>query len=433
MDPQARIDTAYENTHMAVAGFKAVIKAFYGQAPKFSYMMGCSAPGLQVLMEAQRFPEDFDGYSIGAPPLYQTNHDLGFFHGWEYHANQGPDGAAVLSSEQLPILHRVALEHCAAVSGVLDGDLQQPSACVFQRSWVQCAAGVADTSSCLTAEQALVAEQLYLGPNDGAGHFFEVSGWPLGSELEWRLSATGKPADREGESPHGLHTFLMPPLSGQDTATIMKDFRFNLEWFDKTAEMQPLFNAANTDLRRLAKLGGKIILWQGAEDTTVQPDNSLSYFEGVEKEMSTRQTDTFMRYFLLPGVGHCGGGDGASQVDTLSPLMAWVELHKAPGVLIAGKPVPAANGAGGPPPQAQPSGPPGGGWRRDPMGRANRRSLPAARATGALHAPGIPVSVGCGLQGQGRSERDRKLRPAQGPGQGSAAVPERDGKAAWAG
>jgi len=345
--PQARINNAYLSNHMTVVAFKAVIKAFYGEGPRFSYMTGCSIGGWQVLQEAQRFPEDFDGYSVGAPPIYQTVHDLGFWHGWEYKANKRADGSVVLSADKLPILHDAALKHCAAVSGIIDDDLQQPTACKFEKSWVQCPASVSGASNCLTVEEADVAEQLYLGPNDGKGHFFEVSGWPPGSELQWKLSTTGKPADNEGLAPHGIHSFLMPPLSGKSTEEIMAQYSFTQEFLDKTIEMRPLYNATNTNLRRLAKLGGKIILWNGAEDTTVQPATSLSYYEGVRKEMGAKETDNFLRFFLLPGVGHCGGGDSANQVDILTPLMAWVENRRAPEVIVAGKPVQAVGGQGG--------------------------------------------------------------------------------------
>ncbi len=364
MAPQARILTGYLGQHLTAVAFKAVIKAFYGQGPKFSYMAGCSGGGMQTLVEAERYPEDFDGYTIGAPPLYQTTHDLGFWHGWEYHVNQRTDGTIILAKDKLSILHDAAIEHCKAASGVIDGTLQQPTACKFDKAWVQCAAGAADTSKCLTAEEANVAEQLYLGPNDGT-HYFEMSGFPLGSEMLWRLSTQGKPADGEGPSPHGIHSFIMPPLSGKTTQEIMTTFAFNQEWFDKSKEMWPLFNAGNTDLKPLAKLGHKILLWNGAEDNVVQPAGTIAYYEAVQKYMGAKEADSVVRFFLLPGVGHCGQGDGANQIDTLSPLMAWVETNKAPEVLIAGRPVPVqqtggpGGGPGGPPaPGAIPNYPP---------------------------------------------------------------------------
>jgi hypothetical protein len=344
--PQARINSAYMGQHMTSVAFKGVIKAFYGQGPKYSYMIGCSGGGGETLMNAERFPGDFDGYSIGAPPMYMTVHDLGFWHGWEYRANQRADGSIVLAKEKLPILHEAVIQHCGAVSGLIDNDLQQPTLCTFQKSWVQCAAGATDTSKCLTAEEANVAEQLYLGPNDGK-NFFEMSGFPLGSEMNWRLSTQGKPSDGEGATPRGIHSFIMPPESGKSTQELMSYFAFSQEWYDKTVEMRPMFNATNTNLRPLAQLGHKILLWNGAEDNTVEPAGTIHYFQSVQKEMGVKETDAFMRFFLLPGVGHCGGGDSANQVDILTPLMAWVETKKAPVVIVASKPVPAAGGRGG--------------------------------------------------------------------------------------
>ena len=346
--PQERINWAYETNHMITVAMKDLIKVFYGQPQKFSYMMGCSEGGRESLEEAQRYPADFDGISAGAPVVYDTSHNVGFWHGWEYHINQRPDGSIILAKEKLAVLHTAVLAHCAAVSGVIDGMLQQPTACKFEKSWVQCGAGVPDTTDCLTADEANVAEQLYLGPNDGKGNFFEIGGWPLGSELQWKLSSPGKPSDGEALNPNGIHRTFMPPLSGEDTKTIMSQFTFNQEWFEKTMEMAPLMNAANTNLRPFAQHGDKLILWGGAEDTTVQPAIPLSYYEGVQKELGAKTTDSFMRYYLLPGVGHCGGAEGPSQVDFLSPLMAWVEMHQEPNLVVAGKTVPAARPAAGP-------------------------------------------------------------------------------------
>ena len=360
VSPQGRINGAYLGQHMTAVAFKGVIKAFYGQAPKYSYMVGCSGGGGQTLMEAERYPEDFDGFSIGAPPLYQTTHDLGFWHGWEYHVNQRADGSIILAKEKLPILHDAVIAHCGAVSGLMDNELQQPTLCTFNKSWVQCEAGATDTSKCLTPEEANVAEQLYLGPNDGK-NFFEMSGFPLGSELNWRLSTTSKPADGEGPAPHGIHSFIMPPLSGESTKEIMATFSFSQEWFDKSVEMRPLFNGGNTNLRPLQQRGDKIILWNGAEDNVVEPAGTIHYYQSVQKEMGEKLTDTFLRFFLLPGVGHCGGGDGANQVDILTPLMAWVETKKTPMVIVAGKPVPqtrTGGGGGGFGAQAAPGAPP---------------------------------------------------------------------------
>ena len=345
--PQGRINNAYLGQHMTAVAFKSVIKAYYGQGPKFSYLAGCSGGGGTSLTNAQRFPEDFNGYTIGAPPLYLTAHDTGFWHGWEYQANKRADGTVVLAKDKLEVLHAAVIKNCASVSGLIDGTLQQPTLCTFKKAWVQCAPGVADTSKCLTAEEANVAEQLYLGPNDRKGNYFDVSGFPLGSEMLWRLSTTGKPADNEGPNPRGVHSFIMPPLSGKSTKDIMADFAFEQPWYEKTVELQPMFNAGNTNLRPLEKLGHKILLWNGAEDNLVPPAGTIAYYNAVRAEMGAALADNAIRFFLIPGMGHCGSGDGANQIDTLTPLMAWVEEGKAPTVLVAGRPVPVERTAGG--------------------------------------------------------------------------------------
>lgn len=335
--PDDRINAAYRATHNIAVAVKGLIRVFYGRSQKFSYMVGCSEGGRQTIEEAQRFPEDFDGLSVGAPVIYDGTHNVGFWHGWENHIDRRADGSIVLSKPKLEVLHAAVLSHCAKVSGTIDGMLQQPTACTFDKTWVQCAPAAADPAKCLTAEEAEVARQLYLGPNDGKGNFFEIGGWPLGSELFWRLSTAEKPGDGEALNPNGVHRDFMPPLSALPTAEIVSQFRFTQEWYDKTLEMGPLNNAANTNLRPLAQRGGKLILWVGAEDTTVQPSMPISYYEGVQKALGKDLTASFMRFFLLPGVGHCGGDEGPNQVDTVSAMMAWVEKGEEPKLLVAGR------------------------------------------------------------------------------------------------
>ena len=344
--PDQRINWAYRGNHNITLAVKGLVRVFYGQPQKFSYMVGCSEGGRQTIEEAQRFPDDFDGLSVGAPVIYDATHNVGFWHGWEYHINKRADGSPILGAAKAAILHAAVVKNCAPVSGLIDGMLQQPTACKFDKRWVQCAPGAADTSKCLTAEEDFVAEQLYLGPNDGKGNFFEAGGWPAGSELNWRFSTPGKPSSNEALNPNGAHRTFMPPLSGQSTADIMAQFDFTQPWYEKTLEMGPLMNAANTNLRPLANRGGKLILWVGAEDTTVQPSMPISYYEGVQAEMGQKATDSFMRFFLLPGVGHCGGSEGPNQVDVFTPLVAWVETHQEPKMLVAGRVQAAANPRG---------------------------------------------------------------------------------------
>jgi feruloyl esterase len=336
LDLQLRIDSAYRGSHASVLASKAVIKAFYGQPHRFAYFMGCSGGGRQAMQEVERFPEDFDGVSAGSPVLIDSQHNI-FYHPWESYINKRTDGRRILATSRIGILHDAVMAHCAAVSGNLDDVLLQPTACKFDPAWVQCPAGAADTSMCMTAEEVGVAGKLYEGPGDGKGHHFEIAGFSMGSEKMWGLSTADHVANPEAKEGRQMKRLLPPPESNKDNETLENEFRFNQEWFEKTLVLSPLFNAANTNIRAFRQHGGKLILWNGAEDLTVQPEISVAYYQGVQKELGTKTTDSFMRLFIIPGFGHCEGGEIPFQMEILEPLMAWTELHRVPAMILAGK------------------------------------------------------------------------------------------------
>lgn len=335
-DPQKRIDFAYRANHLTARLSKALIQTYYGQPQKYAYFMGCSDGGREALMEAQRFPEDFDGISAGAPAAF-FQFQNSFFHGWNVLANQRSDGSAILLQDRLPILHRAVLTHCPTLSGLNDGLLENPYACTFTPEWVNtCTDSQSDKSNCLTKEEIGVAEKLYRGAYDSAGNQFVVAGLPLGSELRWPVPAT---ADGHSMSEMmvlpALQSLLLP--GGKQNFTTMHDFPLNSQNFESVAQLAPLYNATNTNLSGYIKHGGKLIIWHGLADDSVSPAFSIAYYRGVEARLGEKNTEKFVRLFLLPGVGHCGGGEGLDQIDLLSPLMAWTEQHVAPDVLISGK------------------------------------------------------------------------------------------------
>lgn len=318
-----------------------------------------------ALMEAERYPDDFDGISAGAAVYLDSTHNV-FYKPWEPKVNRRADGSPILTSNRLGMLHDAVMEHCATKSGVLDGVLQQPTACKFDPSWVRCAANATDTSKCLTAEELSVVEKLYDGPSDGAGHHFTISGLPMGSEDHWSLSRADHSTDAQGRAGFDLRRLLPPPEGDEDTPTLEAAFAFTQQWYEKLQVLAPLANAGNTNLRPFEQKGGKLILWHGGADYVVPPASAIAFYQGVQKALGTTSTDTFMRLFVLPGVGHCGSGDGPAQVDVLSPLMAWTELHRAPKMVIAQKTAGRSGPGEGPGPL--PSGGPGQGAPRGQAG-----------------------------------------------------------------
>lgn len=335
-DPQKRIDFAYRANHLTALLAKALIQTYYGQTQKYAYFMGCSDGGREALMEAQRFPDDFDGITAGASAAF-FQFQNSFFHGWDVVANQRADGSAILLQDRLPILHRAVLAHCPTLSGINDGLLANPYACTFSPKWVNtCAANQTDKSNCLTAEEISVVEKLYRGASDSEGNQFVVAGLPLGSELRWPVPATANGHSMaETMALPALQSVLLP--GGKQNITTLHDFPLNRQNFAAVAQLAPLYNAANTNLSGFMKRGGKLIMWHGLADDSVSPAFSIAYYRGVQAYLGEKSTEQFLRLFLLPGVGHCGGGEGLDQVNLLSPLMAWTEQNHAPEKLIAGK------------------------------------------------------------------------------------------------
>ncbi len=409
-DADARIDFAYRANHETTLAAKALIKSYYGQPQKYAYFVGCSDGGREALMEAERFPDDFDGISAGAPVLGISVHNS-FFHGWESVVNKRADGSAILLNDRLAIVHDAVIAHCPNLSGVKDGLLVDPLGCKFDPKWVQCVAGATDTSKCLTAEEAAVAAKYYVGPTDAQGHAFTFNGYTIGSEQQWRLPTSATPATNGqpggGMAGGNIKYLFMPKVMTDEE---YKTWDYTEDWFTKINALgAPLYNAGNTNLKPFESHGGKLILWHGLIDESMPYATTIAFYQGVHKQLGSQVTDAFMRLFLLPGVGHCGGGPGFPQIDSLTPLMAWTETKQAPTVLVAGRTAGGQRGPGGPAPvpiQAGGPGAPGGAMQAGgPGGQAG---------PGGPGAPGAPAGAPpAGAQGGGRPPSMPYATPAQ--------------------
>src|SRR2546423_2874024 len=111
------IDFGYMAVHETAVLAKKIIRAYYGADARYSYWVGCSTGGRQGLMEAQRYPEDFDGYVIGAPVLNLTGLQAKSI--WNYIAI-GP-GEGEIKTEKLPALADAVYKKCDALDGLTDG------------------------------------------------------------------------------------------------------------------------------------------------------------------------------------------------------------------------------------------------------------------------------------------------------------------------
>ncbi len=358
---QLRIDFAYRGVHVTTLAAKALIAKFYGQPAKFSYFAGCSDGGREGLMEAQRYPDDFNGITAGAPAMNFTTQNT-FYHGWNALKNTGADGKPVLTADQLPILHRAIVQQCDAADGLKDGLISDPFSCHPDPSVVECKPGQSK-DSCLTHEQVETARAIYAGAHDSKGNKFVISGPLPGSELAW--AGVYIPASAEGRtmSPTisaGTLKYLAynenPPAS-----YTLNDLQFTLESFVATTKLHNLYDSTDPDLSSFAKNGGKLILWHGLADPHISPLNTVAYYDAMNQVMGQSKVKDFARLYLFPGGYHCGGGEGPFDVDLMSAIMAWVENGVAPYALIAshqeggprgpvaGVPAGMPSGSGGPP------------------------------------------------------------------------------------
>jgi feruloyl esterase len=341
-----RINAAYRGVHLEVLATKALIAQYYGQAPKYSYYNACSEPGREGMMEVQRFPEDFNGVGAGCPPLNFTINN-GVFQAWNVLTNTDADGKPILTADKLPILHKAILDQCDATDGARDGIISNPFSCHPNVAAAGCKPGQ-DLGTCLTTEQVRVAEELYRGAHDAQGGKLAPTGVLPGSELAWTatiIPSGRNPAEARDQTSAAIRSEFSDPALPRTWE--VSDLKFDRASFDAITKQHYLFDATNPDLRTFAKAGHKLILWQAMGDTNVLPAHAVLYFTALQREMGAKAVDGFARFYVLPGVYHCGGGDGPVISNLLGPLMLWVERGIAPNEL-AGVHIPRPAGGGGP-------------------------------------------------------------------------------------
>lgn len=192
LNNNSRIDFAYHANHALALAAKQIISTFYGQTPRYSYFIDCSDGGREGLMEAQRYPDDFNGIVAGAPAAILS--PLNYFkHSWEIQSNFDATGKSILTTNKLAVLHNAVMKACDRLDGATDGLLLDPRACSFDQASLQCPNDI-DAVNCLPKAQIAVIKKIYSGPVDEHGNYYYPGGQVYGSELGWVggiLSSTG--------------------------------------------------------------------------------------------------------------------------------------------------------------------------------------------------------------------------------------------------
>jgi feruloyl esterase len=314
--PEKVIDFSYRAVHEMTVAAKAIIAGRYGTGPKYSYWNGCSTGGRQALVEAQRYAADYDGIIAGAAAIYTTH--LQGAQVWSAQVVH-KDDASYIPPAKYAALHAAVLEACDELDGVKDGVLENPTKCHFDPKVLQCKD--ADGPSCLTAQQVEAARQLYAGPVNSRGKSL-FPGLEPGSETGWATLSGAKPMALADET----YKFLV--FKDADWNYLNFNAERDIATGDKTAG--PLMNAIDPNLKPLFNRGGKVLMYHGWADPGIAPQNSVNYYNSVVEELGKAAVSNSMRLFMVPGMGHCQGGDGTSTFSMIDAMSAWVEQGKAP-------------------------------------------------------------------------------------------------------
>jgi feruloyl esterase len=307
----ALIDFAHRAIHETAVAAKAAVAGFLGTAPKLSYFSGCSTGGRQAVTAAQRYPDDFDAIVAGAPASHTSTQAFGQI--WFHQVLADP--ASALPREKLALLHDAVLNACDQLDGAKDGVLENPLACTFDPNVLACTEG-SDTASCLTPAQVEGVRRIYAGPSNPRTGRHVFAGLERGSELGWNPVPVGYAVD--------YFKYIVFKDATWDPKTLNYDA--HVAQASKGANL--VFDATDADLSRFTKRGGKLIMYQGWAEPGIPPGNLVKYYEQIQQKTS-RAADS-VRVFMVPGMGHCGGGNGTSTFDMVAALDAWREGGKAP-------------------------------------------------------------------------------------------------------
>jgi hypothetical protein len=343
--PEKVVDYGYRAIHEMTEKAKLVVKAFYGDGPKRSYFASCSNGGRQALMEAQRYPNDYDGVIAGAPANAFSQILTGFAWNMQLLLN---DPASYIPAKKLKAIETATLAACDARDGVTDGVLDDPTKCGFDPAVLLCKG--AETDECLTEKQVAALKKIYVGPRNAKGQQI-VPGFTPGGETGpggWTLWITG--ATPTAAAQFFFSTQAFKNMVYNDPKWDYKTF--DLERDGKLADekLAPVLNATDPNLNAFSARGGKLILYHGWNDAALPPMNTVNYFRSVVAKLGQQRTDSFARLFMAPGMQHCGGGPGPDsfgqtvtsaqsdpQHDLTLALERWVEQGVAPEWVIATK------------------------------------------------------------------------------------------------
>jgi len=330
-DPELRAQFADKATHAVALVSKALMTSFYGRPPDKSYFAGCSGGGREALMEAQRYPKDFDGIVAGSSVAMPAAMQLFL---WEARKGLDAQGQEIFTEAAVKLLHAAVIKNCDPRDGIVDGQIDDPRVCDFDPATLLCPAKVRDPATCLSPVQISAARAYYRGPSDAEGHALFPGGAPYGGELGW--VGRGAPTQTGKFAAEAFLKYLLLPGELPDDFG-WRDWRFTRESLARLLAGGAPYDSTDPNMLAFRDAGGKLLMWQGTADNAAGIYGMLDYYQAVREHaggmVATRE---FARMFLVPGGYHCAGGYIPYDQDMLGAIVNWVERGKAPDMIEAG-------------------------------------------------------------------------------------------------
>jgi feruloyl esterase len=339
--PERMVDWGTRSIHAIAGPAKQIVAMVRGRAPSRAYYYGCSTGGHQGFAELQRYPDDFDGVIAGAPGNDRVRLNVGFL--WQYLSSheRGGDSTTVIPVTKLPTITAAVVRACDARDGVTDGVVDDPRVCAFDPGSLECRG--ADAPDCLTASQLAALRRMYAGARNPRTGEQLYPGWPPGSETGW-------PAYWGRTEPARVDFWRYWVF--QDSTWSPRSFDFDRDVARADSTAGRAIDQTSADIDAFARRGGKAIVYHGWQDPVASAYNTVAYYERVRARLGSQEkTDRFFRLFMVPGMGHCAGGTGATSFgnmgapapvidadhDLLSALDRWVERGDAPERIVASR------------------------------------------------------------------------------------------------
>jgi feruloyl esterase len=337
--PEKMIDFAYRGLHVATVAGKSVTQSFYSKAASKSYFVGCSQGGHHALMEASRYADDYDGIVAGAPAWQWANLMVAEL----WNSMPALKDPTAITAPKMTLLNNAVVAACDALDGVTDGVIDDPRKCTYDPAVLQCTG--ADSATCLTSVQVAAAKQIYGGAKYANGTTI-FPPYTRGSELGWTSLYTGATPGGSGWDFFRYSAFQTPTFNNS-TFNFDSDTDRAMNTLVAGEPLSSVYNAT-ANLTPFQTRGGKLIIYHGWADQQISPSSSLDYYQRVVSSVGQPVTDSFLKMFMMPGIGHCSGGPGVAKIggstgaaasadadhDVVRALDRWVTQGIAPASLI---------------------------------------------------------------------------------------------------